>query len=50
MKPKTEDIKEMEVQGIDVIDLGDTSEETRQWNPIQQILDSCCTFTWFGAV
>jgi hypothetical protein len=48
MKPKTEDIKGMEVQGIDVIDLGDASEETRQWTAIQMVLDSCCTYTWFA--
>lgn len=39
----------VEVQGIDVIDLGDAMVETKQPHAIQQILDSCCTFTWFGA-
>jgi hypothetical protein len=39
----------VEVQGIEVIDFGDALVETKQPHAIQQILDSCCTFTWFGA-
>lgn len=49
MKEKTEVTNGKEVQGIEMIDLGDASEETRQWSSIQTILDNCCTYTWFAA-
>ena len=44
MKEKTEVTNGKEVQGIEMIDLGDASEETRQWNVVQIILDS--PITW----
>nr|WP_298723689.1 hypothetical protein [uncultured Steroidobacter sp.] len=40
MKEKTEETKGKEVQGIEMIDLGDAREETRQWNPVQILQDS----------
>ncbi|WP_157994320.1 hypothetical protein [Peristeroidobacter agariperforans] len=45
MKQKTEERKDEEVQGIEVIDLGDASAETKQ-NGFPQIPDSCCTLTF----
>ncbi len=48
MKTKTEETKGKEVQGIEMIDLGDAREETRQWTAIQTVPDSCCTYTWFA--
>lgn len=37
-----------EVQGIEVIDLGDAVEETRQFSTTPWISDSCCTYTYIG--
>lgn len=48
MKEKIEDIKDAEVQGIEVIDLGDAAVETKQPSSIQWVPDTCCTFTYFG--
>ena len=46
MKEKTER-RDEEVQGIEVIDLGDARMETKQFGtPV--ITDSCCTFTYIG--
>lgn len=47
MKEKIEE-SGVEVQGIELIDLGDAAVETKQPHPIMQTLDSCCTFTYFG--
>ena len=38
----------VEVQGIEVIDLGDARVETRQTNPFQWFLDSCCAYTYLA--
>ena len=47
MKLKTEEMEAVEVQGIEMIDLGDAMVETKQGGtPV--IPDSCCTFTWGG--
>lgn len=47
MNQKTEERKDEEVQGIEVIDLGDARVETKQaGTPV--IPDSCCTLTWGG--
>lgn len=45
MNQKTEERKDEEVQGIEVIDLGDARVETKQ-NGVPFITDSCCTFTY----
>jgi hypothetical protein len=37
-----------EVEGLEMIDLGDAAVETKQPHPIQQTKDSCCTWTYFG--
>ncbi|MFC4314940.1 hypothetical protein ACFPN2_38110 [Steroidobacter flavus] len=47
MKEKIEETRD-EVQGIEMIDLGDAMVETKQPNAVQLVLDSCCTYTWFG--
>jgi len=44
MKEKTEETKGKEVQGIEMIDLGDATLETHQYDPIQMIQDGA--FTW----
>jgi hypothetical protein len=43
MIEKIED-RGVEVQGIEVIDLGDAAEETRQWHPVQAVQDSATTW------
>jgi hypothetical protein len=45
-----EDIQETrdEVQGIDMIDLGDAMEETRQASLFPTVPDSCCMYTYLG--
>ena len=47
MKEKTE-MRGGEVQGIEMIDLGDAVEETRQWGAIHQVPDTCCSYTYIG--
>lgn len=47
MKEKLEE-SGVEVQGIELIDLGDATVETKQPNAIMQIPDSCCSWTYFG--
>jgi hypothetical protein len=47
MKEKSEE-RGVEVQGIEMIDFGDVAEETRQWGPIQQVPDTCCSYTYIG--
>jgi hypothetical protein len=37
-----------EVEGLEMIELGDAMVETRQQHPIVQTKDSCCTWTYFG--
>lgn len=43
MKDKIE-TSEIEVEGLELVDLGDAAEETRQFHPIQMVQDS--TLTW----
>ena len=38
----------VEVQGIEVIDLGDAAVETKQPHPFQVIIDSCCAYTYLA--
>jgi hypothetical protein len=38
----------VEVQGIEVIDLGDAGVETKQPSPLAWILDSCCAYTYLA--
>ena len=45
MKKKAEEMRDEEVQGIEVIDLGDAVIETKQGGT-PSIPDSCCTLTW----
>lgn len=33
-----------EIEGVEMIDLGDAKEETRQWHPIQQVQDGPVTW------
>jgi hypothetical protein len=47
MKEKIEETG-AEVQGIEVIDLGDAAVETKQQSPTPWIQDSCCTWTWLA--
>ena len=47
MNDNTEE-RGVEVQGIDVIDLGDAATETKQIHPFQVILDSCCSYTYLA--
>lgn len=47
MNEKAEE-KGVEVQGIEVIDLGDAAEETKQGSPVQWFLDSCCSYTYLA--
>jgi hypothetical protein len=44
MKDKTDE-SGVEVQGIELIDLGDARVETKQWNPVQIVLDSPITWS-----
>lgn len=39
-------VAEVEVEGVELIDLGDASVETKQPHPIWQVLDNCCSFTY----
>lgn len=48
MNEKKSEETGVEVQGIEVIELGDAAEETRQGGPIWQFLDSCCSYTYAG--
>lgn len=48
MNQKTEERGVEEVQGIEVIDLGDAAEETKQGSLFPTVSDSCCTYTWLG--
>lgn len=47
MNEKAEE-RGVEVQGIDVIDLGDARVETKQPSPLPWILDSCCAYTYLA--
>lgn len=47
MNQKTEEKRDEEVQGIEVIDLGDARVETKQ-NGLPVLPDSCCTLTYSG--
>jgi hypothetical protein len=49
MNHKTEETRDEEVQGIEMIDLGDAVVETRQTSSVQWILDSCCAYTYLAA-
>lgn len=41
-------VKEIESMNLELIDLGDAAEETRQFHPAQVVIDSCCTWgNWF---
>ncbi len=35
-----------EVQGIEMIDLGDVAEETKEGGLFPTVKDSCCTYTY----
>lgn len=37
-------VGEIEVEGVELIDLGDAAMETRQWHPSQVILDNPFTY------
>jgi hypothetical protein len=45
MKEKIEERRDEEVQGIEMIDLGNAMVETKQPHPFQQVPDSCCSWT-----
>ena len=45
MKEKFETIG-VEVEEIEVVDLGDALEETRQGSPVAYFPDGCCSYTW----
>lgn len=47
MNEKAEE-RGVEVQGIEVIDLGDAAEETRQQSPFPYFPDSCCAYTYLA--
>lgn len=47
MKEKTQETG-VEVQGIELIDLGDATTETRQGSPFPYFPDSCCTYTYLA--
>ena len=47
MKEKSEE-RGVEVQGIELIDLGDATEETKQGGFFPTVADSCCSYTYFG--
>jgi len=47
MNEKVEE-RGVEVQGIEVIDLGDATKETRQTSPVPWISDSCCAYTYLA--
>ena len=47
MKEKSE-WRGAEVQGIEMIELGDAVEETRQNAAMSQFLDNCCQYTYWG--
>jgi hypothetical protein len=47
MKDKIEE-RGVEVQGIEMIDLGDAAVETKQPGSFPVVPDSCCTYTYFG--
>lgn len=47
MNEKVEE-RGVEVQGIEVIDLGDAAIETRQTSPFPWISDSCCAYTYLA--
>jgi hypothetical protein len=44
MKEKIVEVGEGEIELVEVMDLGDAAEETRQWHPIQAIQDSSLQF------
>jgi hypothetical protein len=46
MKEKIEEGREDDVQGIEMIDLGDATKETRQGGIVPSFPDSCCTWTY----
>ena len=33
-------VGEVEAEGLEIVDLGDATEETRQWHPTQVVQDS----------
>jgi hypothetical protein len=37
---KQSEVEIVEVEGLEIVDLGDAREETRQWNPVQLVMDS----------
>lgn len=39
---------DVEVEGIELLDLGDTATETKQPHPISQITDHAIAWTYFG--
>ena len=41
--------REVEVEALEVLDLGDATQETKQPHPIQQIKDSAVTWTFWGS-
>jgi hypothetical protein len=47
MNEKIEATKD-EVQGIEMVDLGDAVAETKQGSILPTALDSCCSYTYFG--
>ncbi|WP_157995263.1 hypothetical protein [Peristeroidobacter soli] len=47
MNEKIEATKD-EVQGIEMIDLGDAMKETKQPGQVPVVPDSCCTYTYLG--
>jgi hypothetical protein len=42
-------VGEVEVKGVELIELGDATVETRQQHPIVQTKDSVFTWTYFGS-
>lgn len=48
MNQKNEEMRDDFVQGIELIELGDAVEETRQTSTTPWISDSCCWYTYLG--
>lgn len=38
---------ESKLEGLEVVDFGDAMIETKQFNPLAIVLDSCCTWSYF---
>ena len=48
MNQKNEEMRDDFVQGIELIELGDAVEETRQFSTFPGFPDSCCAYSWLA--